>query len=143
MDFRRLFAVTVERSLLAELAVTALRVFYGLALALGHGLSKLPPSERFVGGVGEMGFPAPTLFAWAAALSEFGGGLLVALGLFTRLGALGIAGTMAVAAFIRHAQDPFGDKELALVYFVVALVFLVRGAGKFSVDYLMAGPRTA
>ena len=47
-----------------------LRVFAGLSLALAHGLGKLPPSDRFIAGAAEMGFPLPALFAWAAALPE-------------------------------------------------------------------------
>lgn len=136
---RRVLATTPERSVPAEVAVTLLRVFVGLSLAFAHGFGKLPPSEGFIGGVGDMGFPAPVVFAWAAALSEFVGGILLAVGFLTRPSAAAIAFTMGVAAFVRHAADPFKAKELALVYFCVALVFLVRGGGRYSVDRLLEG----
>lgn len=115
-----------------------LRVFAGVSLALAHGLGKLPPSARFVAGVGEMGFPFPLLFAWAAALSEFGGGLLLAAGLLSRPAALFIAITMGVAAFVRQAGDPFVERELALLYGAVAVTLLLTGAGRYSVDARLA-----
>lgn len=114
-----------------------LRVTSGLGLALGHGLGKVPPSERFIAGVVEMGFPAPALFAWAAGLSELAGGLLLALGLATRPSSFFVLCTMLVALLIRHAADPFGNKEKALLYAAIALLFLLLGAGKYSVDALV------
>jgi putative oxidoreductase len=117
-----------------DLALLALRVIAGLALALAHGINKLPPTERFVAGVAEMGFPAPMLFAWAAGLAEFAGGLLLALGLFTRPAAFFIAFTMAVATFVRQAGDPFTEREAAVLHGAIALFFLVVGPGRLSLD---------
>jgi putative oxidoreductase len=138
---RRILATTTEQSWQAELAMTALRVFAGASLSLAHGLGKLPPSPRFVATVDRLGFPEPELFAWAAGLSETVGGALLALGLLTRPSALFVAITMAVAAFGLHGPDPFADKEHALLFAVIALVFLVRGAGRWSLDHRIA-PRT-
>src|SRR4029453_9502804 len=67
-----------------NLGLLFLRLVAGISLATAHGLGKLPPSEGFIKGVGERGFPAPVIFSWGAALSEALGGSLVALGLFTR-----------------------------------------------------------
>jgi len=58
----------------ANLAVLILRAFAGLTLALAHGMGKIPPADRFIEGVGKLGFPMPQHFAWAAGLSEFVGG---------------------------------------------------------------------
>jgi len=112
---RWLFGGSVPSSWLADLGLTMLRVGAGLALALAHGRAKMPPSDRFIDGVESMGFPLPELFAWAVALSEFLGGLLLTIGLATRPAALFILATMGVAFFIRHGSDPFRDKELAFV----------------------------
>lgn len=131
---RFLFSTTFERTALQDLSITALRAFFGLSMAFGHGLGKIPVGDQFVAGVGALGFPYPVVFAWSAALSEFVGGILIALGFATRGGALVITATMTVAAFLRHASDPFRAKELALLYLFIALVFLVRGAGRYSVD---------
>ena len=103
-------------------------------MALGHGLGKIPPSERFVNGTAEMGFPLPEFFAWSAGGAEFGGGLLLALGLLTRPASFFIGCTMLVAGFIRHAADPFGGKEKALLYLAISIAFALVGAGKYSID---------
>jgi putative oxidoreductase len=123
----------------ADAGLLVLRVFAGLALAFAHGLGKLPPSERFVGTVAGMGFPAPELFAWLAGLAEFGGGLFLAAGLLARPAAVIIALNMGVAAFIRHAADPFAGKELALMFFFLAVLFALTGPGRFSADAVLFG----
>ncbi|MDT7858397.1 DoxX family protein [Rubrivirga sp. S365] len=118
----------------ADAALLVLRVVTGLSLALGHGLGKVPPSPGFVETVGALGFPAPELFAWGATAAELGGGLLLALGLLTRPAATLVAGTMAVVTLAANAGKAFGDLELGLLYGVIALVFAVLGAGRYSLD---------
>lgn len=119
------------KKLNTDLGLLLLRVA-GFFMAFGHGLGKTPPSEGMINGVGEMGFPVPIFFAWMAALAEFGGGLLIGIGLFTRPAALLWIVTMSTAAFIRHAEDPFGTKEKALLYLVIGACLLFTGAGKYS-----------
>lgn len=110
------------------------RLFVGLTMALAHGLGKVPPPQMLVDGVAGMGFPLPVAFAWGAALSELIGGLLIAVGLFTRPAAFALGMTMAVAAFVAHAADPFEKKEMALLYLVACLLLFFQGAGRFSLD---------
>lgn len=133
---KHLLVGTDPNSSTTDAGMLILRVVAGLALALGHGLGKLPPSERFIEGVGDMGFPFPPLFAWAAALSEFLGGIFLAIGFLTRPSALFIAITMATALFIRHAGDPFSSREKAVLYLAIAILFVVAGAGRYSIDKL-------
>lgn len=121
-----------------DLGLLVLRLGVGLPLALAHGLGKLPPSDGFVDGTAALGFPLPVVFAWAAALAEFVGGLLVAAGLLTRPASAFVAVTMAVAVFGAHAGDPFGDREMALLYGVAALALVGLDAGRFSLDALLA-----
>ncbi len=134
---RWLFSGTEIASPLANTGLALLRVFAGLSLALAHGIGKLPPSERFIEGVARMGFPLAEWFAWAAGLAEFAGGFLLAAGLMTRPASVFIIITMAVAAFIRHADDPFSMKEKALLFGVVALAFLLIGSGKYGLDAIL------
>src|ERR671918_92393 len=84
MPLRKNLMFATSYSNAADAGLLLLRVFTGLSLAIAHGWDKVPPSARFITRVGEMGLPAPELFAWLAALAEFGGGLLLAAGLFTR-----------------------------------------------------------
>jgi putative oxidoreductase len=61
----------------------------------------------------------------------------MAIGLLTRPAALFGAVTMAVAFFVHHSGDPFGDRELAMLYGTVMLAFALLGSGKASLDHLL------
>ena len=98
------------RSILADLGFTALRVAVGLMMAFGHWLAKVPPAAGFEA-VGSLGFRSPAVFAWAAGLSEFVGGLLIVAGLFTRPASLFLAVSMGVALFLKHGADPIFSRE--------------------------------
>jgi len=118
----------------SALGWTLVRGVFGLTLALGHGLPKVRGDmSQFAQGVAALGFPFPVFFAWCASLAEFLGGLLVAVGLFTRPAAAFAGFTMAVALF-RHRADPFGRMELALLYLTVMLAVVLAGAGPWSLD---------
>lgn len=131
-----LFGGAGGRTWSADAGLLVLRVFAGISLMWAHGRGKMPPSEQFIDGVGEMGFPVPIVFAWGASLAEYAGGVLLALGFLTRPAAFMILCTMTVAALVRHQDDAYGVKERALLYGVVALAFLFIGAGRISVDAL-------
>ncbi len=130
-----------------EIGLTLLRVAFGLGMAIGHGYGKVfhangfGPDQDFISGTEALGFPAPTLFAWMAALTEFVGALLLAAGLLTRPAAFFLAGNMAVAAFVAHKSDSlFGappNKEYALLYQIPFAMFIFTGAGRYSVDALL------
>ncbi len=131
------FATTPEKTILNELSITLLRVAAGLLMAGLHGSGKIPPDGQLIGGIEAMGFPIPTLFAWLAGLAELGGGIFLAVGFLTRPSAFFMAFTMFVAAFGRHLTDPWKVRELSVLYLCIALIFVFRGAGKFSIDKLI------
>src|SRR5712691_1757495 len=83
-----------------------------------------------------------TLVPGLQGLLELVGGLLLALGLFTRTVAFILAGNMAVAYFMAHAPRGFfpllNGGELAIVYCFVFLYFWLAGAGEWSLDRLLA-----
>jgi len=129
-----LFGGVDIRSKAANVGLMLLRVFAGASMALAHGLGKIPPSERFIEGVTKLGFPMPAFFAWAAGGSEALGGIFLAAGFMTRPAAFFVAATMGVAGLITHAADPFGRKEKALLYLFIAVMYMLVGAGKYSID---------
>ncbi len=128
----------------ANIALSLLRFASGLMLAFFHGLGKVNGALgyffngkewKFINTVSNIGFPAPVVFALSATLSEFVGGILLAIGLFTRYSAFFVAFTMAVAIY-RHLTTDMRF-ELAGLYFLISLLFLFKGGEGISVDNLI------
>lgn len=104
------------------------------AMMLTHGLPKL---QKLVSGNFEFGDPigigaAPSLFL--TVIGEFLCPILIIIGFKTRLASIPAAITMLVAAFIAHGGDPFGKKEMALLYLVGFITIALLGPGKYSID---------
>lgn len=120
-----------------DIAWTLIRVSFGLLFAINHGFAKIfgGPEKMagFAKGVAEMGFPAPEFFAWSAALTEAAGGILLALGLFTRPMAV-LAGFTMLVAIYRHLPDPFARMESAILFLVVWIAAFLVGGGRYSLD---------
>jgi putative oxidoreductase len=122
----------------AERALGLLRIMAGL-LFLQHGLSK------FFGfpGAPPAGFAFMSLGGLAGAI-EIVGGVLVALGLYTRVAAFIMSGQMAVAYFMAHAPRGFfpyqstggNGGELAVLYCFIFLYLAAVGGGAWSLDRL-------
>ncbi|MSS75119.1 DoxX family protein [Candidatus Pacearchaeota archaeon] len=111
----------------------AFRIAVGL-LFMANGAQKL------FGGY----FDATSLMG-VAGLVEFVGGILVTVGLFTRVVSFLCAGQMLVAYFMVHAGNalsPLANKgELALLYAVAFLLLLFKGSGDWSLDNYYAKRR--
>jgi putative oxidoreductase len=60
--------------------------------------------------------------------------LLLIPGVLVRLTAIPFCITMAVAFLVVHADQPFGEKELAFLYLFGGVTLLIGGGGRFSVD---------
>ena len=104
-------------------------------LLLEHGTSKyfnFPATEYFANGVEVF-----SLMGLAGAL-EIIGGLLIILGLFTRLAAFILAGFLAAAYFIGHAPNSFfpllNNGDAAILFCFIFLYFSAAGAGPWSLD---------
>ena len=107
------------------------RIVAGLLYAT-HGSQKLlgmPGGQEPVPLLSMMGF---------AGVVELVGGLLIAIGLFTRVAAFVASGQMAVAYFMAHAPQglvPLLNKgELAMLYSFLFLYIAAHGAGIWSID---------
>ena len=111
-----------------------LRLGFGLIMAIQHGWPKL---QKF--SVLSTKFPDPLGVGSAASLSmtifaELVCGVLIAVGLFTRLSSAVLIICMAVAAFVVHGGDPFAKKEMAILYLVAYVGIFVLGAGAYNVQ---------
>src|SRR4029077_20617018 len=90
------------------------------------------------------GMPPPLqLILIVAGWIELVGGLLIAVGLLTRLAAFICSGTMAVAYFMVHAPNGFfpilNKGELAVFYCWFFLFVFIYGPGPWSLDALIRG----
>jgi putative oxidoreductase len=98
----------------------------------------------------QLGLPKPVVVLVFAA--EFGGALLLIIGAFTRLAALGIIGDMIGAIVLVHHKFGFfmnwaGNQkgegfEYHLLALAVAAALLIGGGGALSVDHALTEPRT-
>ncbi|MBN1900418.1 DoxX family protein [Candidatus Sumerlaeota bacterium] len=116
-----------------------LRLFVGVAF-ITHGYPKMFGGVERWEGIGKamsrLGIDLfPVFWGFMASFAEFFGGFFLILGLCTTIFSFLIFFTMFVAAFFVHAADPFAKKEIALVFFFCAFLFMVKGAGKYSLDY--------
>ena len=113
-------------SMRVSLALLGLRLITGVAFIV-HGTKKAMNPFGWMGP--DAGTPA--IFQALAALSEFGGGIALILGLLTPLTSLGLMATMAVAALthIMRGDGFVQGYELASVYFFISTLFLLVGPG--------------
>lgn len=137
-------------------------LFLRLAVGFGfmaHGWAKLSRGpEGFAKLLTLLHVPFPHLMAWISVLIETLGGFAILAGIFVSLSALPLICTMLVAMFSIHihygyssintigltAKGPlFGPPgyEINLLYIAALIALIISGAGKFSVDAVMAKRR--
>jgi putative oxidoreductase len=132
--------------MLTGIALLIARLIIGLGVA-SHGAQKL---FGWFGGGGPagtgsffegIGFRPGTMFAVAAGLAEFGGGLLTATGLLNPIGPALIIMVMLVATFAVHLPNGFfasnGGFELPASNIAASLLLAFTGPGPYSLDGLL------
>jgi putative oxidoreductase len=125
-------------------------------LALGiifiaHGAGKVfgawggPGLTKFLANEAPLSFMRPSwLWLGAAAFSEFVGGILVLVGLLTRLGALAISCVMLTAMFGVHWGAFFMNNsgiEYTVALLAMSLALIIAGGGRASVDQALMDTR--
>ena len=121
-----------------ESAYVVFRVLVGL-LFMQHGAQKL---FGLFGGVDGSGGTAPLVSMYGiAGVIEFFGGLLIAVGVLTRLIALIATADMVAAQFITHLPEgpiPIQNGgELSLLYIAAFLILIVYGSRHYSFEQLI------
>ena len=129
---------------LAEFAPLVVRAIVGVIMA-AHGLQKFLGGPANFGGVlGQLGVPAPTLMAFVVTFVELGGGILLVVGLLSRLAALLLTFNLAVAillvkigiGFLSPQSGGVGAEfDLALIAGFLAVLF--AGPGRISLDHAL------
>ena len=126
-----------------DVGLLIVRLVIGLAFVFVYGFKKIAAGPEMWAGLGGamqnlgIGF-MPVFWGFMAALAEFGGGILLVLGLFTRWTSLLMAFNMFVALLMHYSMgDPMSKithpAELCALF--LALFFI--GAGKYSIDNLI------
>ena len=110
-----------------------LRVGYSLLL-MTHGFPKL--KKLFSD---DIRFPDPLSVGeenslFLTVLAEFVFPLFIIVGYKTRIASFFPAFAMLIAAFVVHFDDPFGKKELAILYLLGFVLVTLFGPGKYSID---------
>ncbi len=121
-----------------------IRLGIGFAFIFVHGWGKISGGPELWGKIGgsmaNLGITfAPVFWGFMASLAEFGGGILLILGLFTRSTSAFMAFTMFVA-FMQHTSklDPWNRAIYPMEMFAVFMALIFLGAGKFSIDALIS-----
>ncbi|GIV97884.1 MAG: hypothetical protein KatS3mg057_2541 [Herpetosiphonaceae bacterium] len=135
-----------RRTTLINFALLVLRTTIG-GLMAGHGAQKL---FGWFGGYGLQGtaqwlesldLRPGRSWAMAAGTTEFGGGLLIVLGLLNPLGPVSVMSSMMMAARKVHWGKPIwvteGGAELPVTNMAIATALMVAGPGKYSLDRLL------
>ncbi|HQQ96455.1 MAG TPA: DoxX family protein [Cyclobacteriaceae bacterium] len=95
----------------------------------------------------ELGFPAPLFMAFIAKGTEFVGGILVGVGLFTRVSAALLAMVMATATLVANINysgvDGYirQDGIVTISCFLFSCLLVQSGSGKFGLDELYLSKR--
>jgi len=125
---------------LQPLGLLFLRLALG-AVMIVHGYAKVfGGMHHFAGTVAGLGLP--WWLAYFSAAAEFGGGILVVLGLLTRCAALAILIDMLVAIVKVHWKHGFvseGNYQFPITLAAVAFALIIFGAGPIAIDALRSG----
>jgi putative oxidoreductase len=127
-----------------SLGLAAIRLAVA-TIFIRHGAQKLFV-YGFAGVTGaftQMGVPFPGVTGPFIALLEFFGGIALLIGLLTRLIALGFVFDMLVAILLVQLKRGFSGYELEFLLLVSSVALFLTGAGRFSVDALLAGRNEA
>lgn len=125
-------------------ALLAGRILASIIFILG-GYAKLMAMAGTKAYFASTGVPLPEIAYWVAVVVELGGGILLLVGLQTRLVALALAVFCVATALLAHMN--FGDrmqminfnKNLAMAGGFLA--FTAAGAGRFSLDAIIGRKR--
>src|SRR5215204_1679438 len=119
-----------------ETGAVILRVIAGLTIfKYGLEIFSVDKMNGYTSWLTDLKFPYAEVMAYTGKVCEFAGGLLMALGLFTRLAAIPLIITMAVIGLIM-GEPEFLAADGSILLLVIFLHFFFTGPGKVSLDYV-------
>jgi putative oxidoreductase len=84
-------------------------------------------------------YPSPEFMVYLGKTSELAGGVLLTLGLFSRLACIIIAGTMLYIVFFVGNGKFWSNDQHPFLFVLIAFIFFFTGPGKWSLDQLIFG----
>lgn len=129
------------RPLNHDVAALLLRLLFG-GLFIWHGYQKIEAYDQYVGMFPDLIGVGGRLSYQLVIFAEFGCGILVTLGLLTRLTVLPIMFCMCIAYFMAHKADAFDKKELVFVFLWMSVIVFILGSGKYSLDSVLFKNKT-
>jgi putative oxidoreductase len=131
---------------LRDVFFLVIRLYFGYKLMLS-GKGKLENPDETAAFFRDIHIPMPELNVYLAGATELIGGLFLALGLASRIVPIPVIGTMLVAYMTAHTDQwdafwtntPIFFKAPPFPYLFTAVIVLVCGPGRFSLDYVIGG----
>lgn len=117
--------------------IVILRVALGMLLVY-HGASKVfEGTVALTEKLTSYGWPLAGFQSFLATYTEFLGGVLLIVGLFTRPAAIMCMGLFSIIVFVFFMNDPFSKKELPVVFLLLSMLVFFFGPGRVSVDHYL------
>lgn len=120
---------------LHDFAETLLRVIAGLAL-FTHGLGKIGDPFGAAGMVESLGFYPGVFWSPLLSVTEFVGGILIAIGFLTRPASFAAMFIVLVTVWFHWITlgQGYGGAEKSIIWAAVFFFFVIRGGNRHSVD---------
>ncbi len=122
-----------------EVCIDLLRIYLGFGLMLKGAHFIWSSGDEVVGLVHKMSFAPTMALTHVIAIAHFGGGMLLVLGLLTRLAALANIPIIAGAIVLVHLGEGLFTKAATLEFTILILflliLILINGAGRISLDH--------
>ena len=117
-----------------DIVLLIVRVLFGIVF-LYYGYPKLKDLKSNAKDFEQMGFKPGWLFGTPVALLETFGSILIILGFFTWLAAIGFAAHMLIGMIwkITKTDKPFTDWSYDLLLLLIAVLLLVTGPGAYNI----------
>ncbi len=137
------FGTSISDNKVMNIGWLLFRLHVGLSIAIHAGWPKMNTIAApgwFADQVAGLGFTFPSPEFWAATASwgEFVGGILIAVGLFTRFAALQLAFQFFVIAFLWYENpEPFTGMYFQQLFFWCYVLVAFAGGGRYSLDKLI------
>ena len=119
----------------ADFAALLLRLLFGV-LFIWYGWMKIDGYDKYIGMMPDYLGIGSRLSYNLVIFAEFFCGILVALGILTRLSVIPIIFSMIIVFFVALKAQTFEQRQLPFVFLVMGVIIFIMGSGRFSIDYL-------